>query len=409
MNRDQRCNYNYLSCRPTFTNPCNNNYCECSLRYMNKELTNICTICNNVRIKGELSVEGLISGRGFIQRELFNDDFSTYTVGPNGTYNFFGASEYIGNDATVINRRGLLEINPNPQAFTLQFPNTPNPFGGLDHVKYLVYKNGSFTLPIEDTELVYEATISGRQTFDITDPIPNDFRFNITNINEDLRLCCGGLNMLDPETWMIFDCFLTNSTIYAFYERLPFGKPQWPIVPTGEGDYQAFSSAIPIAQRQSYNGSTEQYDPLNDFVNIKIAINKSKGYVRWLINDVEKLRINRLGFPVERRFTILDHGGPSIEVSPRIVQCGFGLFTLLDMTDPVDSTDDKGLVQLGSPNGIYPNSQYVNPKKATLFGEPDVIDFITTTNTNKLFGQGFQMKIKNIRVYESKNTIFLPS
>jgi hypothetical protein len=110
-------------------------------------------------------------------------------------------------------------------------------------------------------------------------------------------LAAGGFNCLDTETMMVFDFQISNEDIYAFYERLPFLRTEF----GGPGpNYDAFSHAIPVAKRNVA-------DPLNDFVKLAIAYNYQQNYVRWLVNDKEVFRVNRLGYPIERKYRILEH------------------------------------------------------------------------------------------------------
>src|SRR5512139_2970859 len=61
----------------------------------------------------------------------------------------------------------------------------------------------------------------------------------VTDPQADLRLASGAMSVIDFETLMISDFFITNHRLYAFYERLP-----------REGrTYAAFSYAVPVATR----------------------------------------------------------------------------------------------------------------------------------------------------------------
>jgi len=64
----------------------------------------------------------------------------------------------------------------------------------------------------------------------------------VRNPDDDLRLASVAVSVSDPETSIVFDFFVTNKEIYAFYERLPQAR-------TALGNYAAFSSMIPVAQR----------------------------------------------------------------------------------------------------------------------------------------------------------------
>ena len=95
--------------------------------------------------------------------------------------------------------------------------------GGVDHVKWLVYANhlSSRGWPGfdagTDRQVGCEAWVGG-QTFGVSG---HPFGSAVQNANDDLRLAAFAMNTIDVETFMVFDMFMTNEGIYAFYERLP--------------------------------------------------------------------------------------------------------------------------------------------------------------------------------------------
>jgi hypothetical protein len=241
---------------------------------------------------------------------------------------------------------------------------------------------------------------------------------NVSNPKSDIRLCGGAMNMIDYESWMVFDLFLSDETVYAFYERLPFGKPSF----GGPGpDYHAFSHAIPIGKRN-------RTDPGLDFDTYAIGINRQKGYVRYFINGAEVLRINQIGMPLDRTYRILDHGGPPGLVDLKQINVGFGTFSLLDMLNPVS---DVSLPQFMSTYAVAPtepnqpkfplvqlglDAQYIDSTRVDTSSGSDVavnsspslltagspfifavpVDAGTST---RLFGNGARLRLKWLNVY----------
>ena len=87
---------------------------------------------------------------------------------------------------------------------------------------------------------------------------------------------------------------------------------------------------------------------------------------------------------VHRRFMLLDHGGTEESFSPNQLDCGMGMFTLLDGHGP----QNEGLVQLSSTPGFY-----FNPA----LGEPTPETFVDTASaeSSRLFGQGAALEVRN--------------
>jgi hypothetical protein len=159
------------------------------------------------------------------------------------------------NDATVVSTPGVgLQINPAPQAFTKTVDQagvlSPGavPFNNptFDHVKYLVY-GAPVDAPDDGREIGALTVAAAKQTY-ANPKFPAAFVPHIQNLPRDFRLCSFAANCIDPDNFNVFDMFFTDDTIYAFYEKLPFKKPGY----GGSGpDYNAYSSAIPIARRNA--------------------------------------------------------------------------------------------------------------------------------------------------------------
>jgi hypothetical protein len=61
-----------------------------------------------------------------------------------------------------------------------------------------------------------------------------------------------------------------------------------------------------------------------------VAYDRAAGTVRWLVNDAEAALVGKIGFPAPDATTIIDHGGTPEVVTPRQLNCGMAMFTLLD-------------------------------------------------------------------------------
>jgi hypothetical protein len=293
---------------------------------------------------------------------------------------YFSADPFVGDDGVATVRRGRLHIEPPTQNTSREpvFTHTlgqeggvDNPFGlpgGLDHVKWLVYQNhlalsgfaGYDIAP--GREIVCSVSQFGGRTYGTAG---HPFGTYVPNANDDLRLAAFAVNTTDFESFLVADFFLTNEHIYAVYERLPFGR-------TLDDNYAAFTFATPVA---SHHPDERHH----------LQIAWSQSYIRWIVNGREHFRVDRPGFRLDRALLTLDHGGiePPEPVVPRQVDCGFGLFTLLDASWP----GTMGLVQLSNVPGFYFDPDV---------GEPTLEHFVDETSAleSRLFGQGASLDIQ---------------
>lgn len=321
---------------------------------------------------------------------LFHDDFSDGfgTDGAEAPWGYFtipgtnGSEAFVGNDGlptTTGQGLNVISAAANPDTgepmFTKSVPQeggdpTALP-GGIDHVKWLVYGTAvaSSGMPgydaVDGSELVFRTVISG-QTFGT---VNHPFGDVVSDPEDDLRLASPTFNTYDPESWMVFDFWLTNKRIYAFYERLPFGRPQL-------GNYAAFSFQIPVGDRNP-----------EDWHELAIAYDRAAGVVRWLVDGEEQLRVDRIGYHIDRSYMTIDHGGAEESIAPRQLSGGMGLLNLLDGSLP----GGEALVRLSGIDGTY-----FDP----LVGEPTPQVFIDETSAegSRLFGQGAELRMKSFTV-----------
>ena len=305
----------------------------------------------------------------------------------NAKWFYFSAGPFVGDDGITSTKGNTLtvkakgtNVNTGEPAFTKYLAQEGvgnNPYGlpgGLDHVKWLVYMNhfSSSGFPGFSTfnsgETSCETWMRGRSYGTQFNP----YGAYVSNANNDLRLASSAMNTIDFKSFMVFDFFVTNEQVFVFYERLPFGRGA-----TGNGaNYAAFSFMIPVAKRSP-----------NDLHHMKIAYDKSQGVVRWILDDEEVFKVDKVGFLIDRKYMVLDHGGVEEAVTLDQLACGMGMFTLLD----AHSNNLGGLVKLSTAPGFYFNPQV---------GQPTVESFLFNTPTQQqyLFGQGASLDILKYKV-----------
>ncbi|MEZ4225473.1 MAG: DUF6081 family protein [Polyangiaceae bacterium] len=310
----------------------------------------------------------------------FKDGFSEVgTHGANATWAYFAfGPAFTGNDGFVSTGPHGLRVVPTGMNSVTGLPAFLNTVaqepisglpGGVDHVKWLAYTNhfADTGFPGYDAKpgrvVACESIVSGR-TFG-TEYHP--FGGAVDNANDDLRLAAFAMNTIDVETFMVYDFFITNETVYAFYERLPFGRGP------ALGNYAAFSYAVPVANYHPYKKTL-----------LKIAYDKSAGKVYWFVNGHKVMQVDNIGMRLpSREFMTIDHGGVETPVSPNQINCGMGMFTLLDAHLP----SGQGLVRLSNAPNFY-----FNPEVGEPVGETYIDD--DSLESSRLFGQGAELRVK---------------
>lgn len=305
------------------------------------------------------------------------DDFRQgFTVNtPNARWFYFTAGSYVGNDGITNTDLFGLHVIPtgrNPTTGAPAFARTiaqEHENGGLpgalDHVKWLAFMNHTASSGVPGFDAVSGQTLScdvvmGGQTLG-TQFQP--FGSSVIDANDDLRLASLAQVTIDFESYIVFDFFITNRHIYAYYERLPFGR-------TATHNYAAFAFAIPVAD----------YRP-GDAHRLRIAYDRTAGITRWLVDGFEVYRVNRIGRLIDRDHMTIDLGGTEEDVAPRQLDCGMGTFTLLDGHLP----SHIGLVRLSE-------SPYFNPA----LGAPAPENFTDNLSlyADRLFGQGATLNVQ---------------
>jgi hypothetical protein len=230
--------------------------------------------------------------------------------------------------------------------------------GELDHLKWMadtrrVSANAHPGFDAVPGEVLSCTMWGSGQTFGTAS---HPFGAAVIDPQSDLRLASIAMNVIDYETGMVFDTWQTNTRIYPYYERLEMSGP---------ATYQRFSSIFPGVAR-----SPDGEDKLS------LAYDRSAGVVRWIINDREAARLDRIGFPSADATMLIDRGGTPQPAAPRQLNCGMALFTLMDGGQPPSGA---GLVSLGG--------SYEIPSR-----------FVEGPT---LFGQGAEMRVRKFEVRSS--------
>jgi len=336
------------------------------------------------RFKQFILVLGLLSPGAVLAQATYDTAWDTFGSGlqmgtSTAKWFHFGTPTFTGNNGTTSPlSNGLYIKSPglNAQtglpAFSMTVPpesaTSTNP-GALDHVKWLIFMNNTASTGVSGFDAVpgQELACSTRmigQTFG-TRFHPFGSKASAT----DYRLASFAMNTIDFESYMVFDFMFTNKRIYAIYERLPFGRTQ-------TNNYAAFTFAIPLAARST--GTAHD---------VKIAYDRSAGVVRWILDGKEVYRVSQIGRRLSRRYMVIDHGGVEQTVVPRQLNCGMGMFSLLDASDG----SQPGLVRLSKTPNFY-----FMPSK----GEPSLQTFVDEASLpgSRLFGQGVEFRIGTYRV-----------
>ncbi len=322
---------------------------------------------------------GLGSGSAFAEQvwDDFSNGFNVQGADGSGADNakwtYFGAGPFVGNAGVESVSDGVLNVITEP-TMTLTMAqegsdeNTAGMPGGFDHVKWLTYTNSvsSSGLPgfdAKDGEVLFCEGVLASRSFGTEN---HPFGDAVINHNDDLRLAAAALNTIDLESWMVFDFFITNETIYAFYERLPYGRDKL-------GNYAAFTFMVPVAERTP-----------EDKHRLRISYDRAAGTVNWFVEGEEVFKVDRVGFLLDREHMAIDHGGdePSEPIVMNQFNCGMGIFTLLDASLP----SGKPLVRISNAPDFY-----FDPAK----GQPHAATFVDEESAagSRLFGQGVELKV----------------
>ncbi|GHG84115.1 DUF6081 family protein [Streptomyces griseocarneus] len=244
--------------------------------------------------------------------------------------------------------------------------------GDSDHLKYLTWPRHNSTkgFPGWDSPDFGQLSCNTRMGVTTTNTDKHPFGAAVSNPQTDLRLAAGSLVSVDQETNVVFDFFVTNNTVYAFYERLR----------SPGSTYAAFSYAVPVA-----NITKGQQ------VSYTITLDQQRTRARWKVNGSTVLTVSKIGTrALDRKYLLIDHGGTDQVVAPRQLQCALGTFTLLDGS----GADGKGLVKLDSTTNSYYKPSVGAPTAQTFYDDQSLAG-------NRLWGQGAQLQVSSFSVSTS--------
>nr|WP_232307189.1 DUF6081 family protein [Sphingomonas sp. Y57] len=274
-----------------------------------------------------------------------------------------------GADGLAIVPKGVHPVSGEPAFTQTRAPAPPEAAvpGVLDHVKWFASVNcrSSGRIPGFDTPpgktLQVEALMSGR-TYG-TEGHP--FGDAVGDALNDFRLGAPALFNVDQESNVVFGFFLTNKGIFAAYERAPFARESF-------GNYAAFSFGMQVAARAP-----------DEWHRLAITYDRDGNTARWFVDGKLVLEVDRVGRRLDRRYMAIDVGGDEQEVRLNQLECGLGLYTLLDGS--VDG--GPGLVDL------YGYPMFFDTRS----GAPQPQSYVDRESlpTSRLFGQGAELRIRS--------------
>ncbi|KAN0015891.1 hypothetical protein ACTFIU_005840 [Dictyostelium citrinum] len=283
----------------------------------------------------------------------------------------FQFGPFVAEQGTLSKEDGYIRLESNPFTST-------TPLSVLDHIKYLAVSNQVFSIP-QGGSLFSNFSVRGKAFGNKNHPFPSDLVEQ--DIESEIRFATGSLNVLDFKTSIVADFMLSNSKLYALYERLPFSR--------GDqlGNYAAFVYTIPVAD-------------INDqskFNDISVEYNDEKKSIHWYLDNKEVFKVDRVGHfsqLIENQqlnerggSLIMSKGGVETLAFPTDIQICFGVFSLLDATI---RGKNMALVRLDDPSNKYYDPSNLE-KELKFYDEKSILE-------NRIFGQGFTLDIQKISV-----------
>ncbi|KAK5583502.1 hypothetical protein RB653_005098 [Dictyostelium firmibasis] len=288
----------------------------------------------------------------------------------NGKWAHFQFGSFVAEQGALSKEDGYLRLESNPFTSTTAL-------SVLDHIKYLAVSNQVYTIP-EGGSLFSNFSVRGKAFGNKNHPFPSDLVKD--DIESEIRFATGSLNVLDFKTSIVADFMISNSKLYALYERLPFSRGQL-------GDYAAFVYTIPIAD------ITDQ----SKFMDVSVEFNYQKKSIHWYLNDREVFKVEHVGYfshLIENQqlnerggSLIMSKGGVESYTFPTDIQVCFGVFSLLDTTI---HGKNIALVRLDDPTNKYYDPTNLS-KELKFYDEKSTLE-------NRIFGQGFTLDIQKISV-----------
>jgi len=149
---------------------------------------------------------------------------------------------------------------------------------------------------------------------------------------------------------------------FPYHARLNFGQNK-----TGPlGYYHAFNTLR--------TGVSKRSTPYT-YSKLAVKYDRGAGTLKWLADGKVLNTVSTIGIPTSNMVKVLDAGGTTTKsISPGGFVCGYGCFSFLDFSDPLNTKNTKGLVKLSSVPNFY--------KTPTSFVDP------TSKTSSRIYGQG---------------------
>lgn len=214
----------------------------------------------------------------------------------------------------------------------------------------------------------------------------NESPFPAEMVNKnDVRLGSGVLFLHDLDNDLYFDWLITNDRIYARYARDTLARAATP-------GYASFVFIVPVAERRPCD---------MNMLRVKLdSVNKS---AHWFVGGHEVFKVTQVGkFLKDRNFMTQDLGGVQTLAFPTSVRISFGAVTLLDNYPTCKRACDCNFPMIRT--ALVNQGTAASPKQYDpLLGPPVPATYYDNQSlaSNRLWGQGSIMNLKELAVYET--------
>jgi hypothetical protein len=285
-----------------------------------------------------------------------------WLVRPSGPFPFGDGTVHTSSAGLVVESGDI-----NPETGDPAFAKVSSQAGTDDHLKWSALVRGSAPrgFPGFDTTTSAATTCAATLSVRTFGTGSHPFGSAVVDADSDPRLAAGALIMADIESGVIFDFLLTNTAVYALYDRL--AKPGT--------DRAAFSYAVPIGTREP--------DAWHD---LAIRYDRTQGSVHWLLDGNEVLSVDKIGYRcLDRRLLTIDHGRREEAAAPQQLTVGLAMLVQLDASGP----DGRSLVRLSDQTYLDPGQDGPEPQR--FVDEQGLVE-------NRLWGQGIRIAARRIEV-----------
>lgn len=187
------------------------------------------------------------------------------------------------------------------------FADPPQPLGETDHLRWALMANRDTVAGFPGFEIgAGRLSVSAELSVQGYGLDRHTYGEAVTDPHRDLRLGASVLICMDRQSGMVFDFIITNSCVFAVYERLAFPPSQ----------YAGFSYAVPVLDRQPTDSHA-----------LTLTYDAGAGAAFWYVGDTEVLAVDRIGYrALAPRYSMRDNGKVEQAASPRQLTCGLALF-----------------------------------------------------------------------------------